>query len=88
MFSVTDQHRREAELIARSLPPEARIALLSIVGEILNMLTNLDVTCPHQAVYCRKVIRLDRARLLLEALNHVHAEAEEPAARLGSPTPD
>ena len=80
MHTLSGQHKREAEAIARSLPPEARVALLSIMGEIVNTLTNFDVSCPHQAVYCRQLIRLERARLLLDALNRVHAQAEQLAA--------
>ena len=55
--------------IVRSLSPVARVPLVSLLGEAVNTIENLDVVCPFGRAGCRQYAQFQRLRQFLATLN-------------------
>ncbi len=57
-----------AEIVHR-LTPAGRATLISLLGELFNVLDNLDTLCDQNAPGCRRAMTFERLRTLLHQLN-------------------
>jgi hypothetical protein len=64
----TDPLREEADRIVAQISPQARRRLADLLGDVLNILDNIDVICPKFYPPCRGYMRFERVRALHAAL--------------------
>lgn len=62
------------EQIAAGLSENARRELVSLLGELFNVIDNLDVLCANPPPVCSDYMRFLRLRKLLAALGGQHRE--------------
>ena len=63
-----DPMREEADRIVAQISPQARRHLADLLGDVLNILDNIDVICPKFYPPCRGYMRFERVRALHAAL--------------------
>lgn len=57
------------EEVAAGISDSARRRLVPMLGEVFNVLDNMEVLCPNMAMYCREYVGFKQLRSLLVMLN-------------------